>query len=455
MNLMDMLVGNKDNPNQRSLLGFIGDLPGLLTPGSQGPVPVQGQSELAPEDLANANAMYKRQFRGAQARAVAGGMDQAGTSAAASADAQDSYQSTVKNAMVMADAIKSRRDETARRAQMQELISGGGYTPKQTQVLSALSPDEQEKVVSSNAFAKDQDFFTMTAIGQGKALTMDRRDGTTKVVSLPGDASKFPVGTKVNFDHANNRVIYASPDGTMKVMNLPEPKVPGGKEGLDMQAEAIINTGKPIGRVPQGQLLTTLAYAQKYAQEHYGMDPADVVLHGMDTKAISGALSMAHKQTAGMTTALGSMENNLATAIKYADGVNGANLPVNKILNWSATEIKADKTGKRNQLQLAIRTVVGDWARIIAGSAASTGGSTDTSQADAAKDFGEGKYSGLTLRQLQEVVRADAKGKIAAANATKSGLLKSMRAASFKNSNEDTQDETVAEDGFGDVGAPQ
>lgn len=452
MDLMNMLTGGGD-PNKRSLLGFIGDLPGLLTPGSQAPVAVQGQDQLDPATLANANSMYKRQFAGAQAKAVASGAPQWGVSAEAGADAQDSYQNTVNNALKMAATIKAQRDETARRAQMDSLIKNGGYTQKQQDVLSALPPDEQAKVVSADTFTKDGDFFSMTAVGQGKAIVLDKRKGTHEIVSLPGAASSLPPGTKVHFDTANNRIVYAPPDGSApKIMNLPEPKLPEGAQGDILQYERIIHGQTPLGRQTAASAARLAQGAADYAKKTYGMDPQDISIFGLDAHASAGAMTMAKKQAAAMSTALGSLENNLKTAIKYGTGVNGSALPLNQILNWSARDIKADPTGKRNQMQLAVRAVVGDWARIISG-AMGAGGSTDNSQAEAAKDFGSGKYSGLTLSQLEKVIQSDAQGKIAAANATHGMLLRGLRAG--PQGADAAQDDTVQPDGFGDVGTPQ
>jgi hypothetical protein len=141
MNLMDLLTGGGD-PNRPSLLGLLGKLPTILTPGSEGPIAAPGQSDLSPSDLAAAQSMYKQQFRANQAAAVASGSPQQAVGYEAGAPAQNQYNATVQRALQSAQMIKQMRDDDARRASLAALIKNPSFTPEQQAALSAATPEQ-------------------------------------------------------------------------------------------------------------------------------------------------------------------------------------------------------------------------------------------------------------------------------------------------------------------------
>jgi hypothetical protein len=442
-NLMDLLTGGGD-PNKRSLLGFVGDLPGLLMPGSQAPIQDPNTSGLDPGQAAALNAQYKQNYGANLAGAISKGQGLPGASAMAGAGAQADYGDSVNKALTIADALRARREAAGRSKSLQQLIdSSPDLNPAQRGALSIASPDQAAEQVLKAAFpAKSGDRFSMTALGNNTALILDKNSGTYEKVQLPGEAGDFPKGTKLHFDTANNRVVAVTPDMNIHSVDLPEPDLPGGAAGEQVQYERMLSGQAPIGRQTAASARALTLGLAKYAHDKYGMDASDIAIHGLDAHAMTGALAMTYKQSAAMKTALSSMENNLNTAIEYAAKINTGAIPVNQILNWSARDLAANPA--RNQLQLAIRTVIGDWAKIISGSMGQ-GGSTDTAQHEAAADFGSGKYSALTLQALREVVRKDAAGKIAGMDATHKVLINSMHSHA---------PDTVGSDGFTDIEVP-
>lgn len=154
-NLMDILTGGGD-PNKRSLLGFIGDLPGLLSPGSGGPIAAPGEETLDPAAQAALKQQYQQRYAADRWAAIGHGANHFGATSAAGADAQDAHNEGVAKALTISDALAKRRTEMSRNSRLQSMIDdpNSPLNPAQRQALSVSDPAEAAKELATQAFAK-------------------------------------------------------------------------------------------------------------------------------------------------------------------------------------------------------------------------------------------------------------------------------------------------------------
>ena len=420
------------------ILSLLTSLPSIAAPGSQGPTDLTGMdAQLDPTVKAGLAAQYRNRYMASLgAQAEKGNTPWFAVDSTAAAPANDDYQTGVQNAIKAAGAIKQARIDAQRQANLDEAMRTQ-TDPAKKQALGIMDLTQAGDVMGKEAFGKDNDNYSMTAVGDGSAIILDKRAGTHQIVSLGnGAASKFPKGTRFNYIAGENRYVYMTPDGKTGSQSAPEDPHANDPGNLDMQYYRIASGLPPIGRVTGAALQHLVAGAPAWAAAH-GMTMQDFVIHGINAHAADLTIRVNQRQATAAQTALGSLENNYKTLDQVLLSTNLHSVPVNSVLNWTAKELSGNP--QRIALRGALEAVVGDWARVQSGNLGNAG--ADVSSMQHSRELFGAAFSGATFDSLHKIIRADAAGKIAS-YANQNQILQNSIMVSTKEGSANTEADT-------------
>jgi hypothetical protein len=174
------------------LLDFANGLPGVLAPSMNDP---SGDPQLSgaadPASVTAARERYRRAYVAQMMQAAQSGTPLAALDATAATAAQPSYDTDIGRAVQTAQALKTQREQAKRTEALQTLISSV-TDPKQRAALSVATPDQAAEAMLKDAYAKPLNAgerYSMTALGNGLALVLDKQSGQTHIVRDPSAAA--------------------------------------------------------------------------------------------------------------------------------------------------------------------------------------------------------------------------------------------------------------------------
>lgn len=269
-------------------------------------------------------------------------------------------------------------------------------------------------------------------IDDPKASPSDRKAASATLKSL----NEKQKGVEVRIENAQNKLAEDKSDkvggATSKVQYVPNgPSLanPKGEGDIDVMAWEFINTGHlPLSGVrtsksTQDKRERAIARSGEILSD-FGMSPAELPALRGRIKGYSGALSKITTLGAQVSQFEGTLEKNLTIAQKLdADYKRGGIPAINAV-------IAAFKTGKGDPeaLNLAgqLHGISREWAKIMAGSTSAAGVAIGEAK-DADALMSRNMTSGQLTSFFDNVIRPDAKNRLAAVDEERQGIIQQLR----------------------------
>lgn len=345
----------------------------------------------AGDDAGLARARYDQNFRAARSQAVRNGARFYEMNDIAGAAAQPQYDEDLMRAVQVADALKQRRDGDARREALLKHIEGSkDLTDEQRSLLSALPEDQQAAVLSKMEFDDPADSYSMTALGSGSALLLNKKDGKYEIVRDP---------------HAVAALAGSGFSG----------------DALDLAAEQYLSKGTlPTGISRQkGASAAILQRAAELAKSR-GQTGAAVQAQIAANNAARKAMDFTQKQLSATKTAEGAMMAHFRNAIALSEKVDRSGIPVlDKWVQLGKKNVEGDPDV--SAFHAAIETALLEYAKILSGGVQSAGQITEGAR-DEIHDLLTGANTHEQLLAVYDLIVRDAHAKRESIESELSGL---------------------------------